>query len=409
MQDNVGKEWRRGWHLVTLTALGLVCAPTTVAPYSIGLFVVPLQESFGWSRSAIQGAILFSTGLGLAGGPLAGWLVHRFGLRPAILSGVVGIALAIGFAATISGELWQFYLAYALIALLGAGASAVTWSCLIAERFRQSRGLALGIALSGTGLSAMLTPRLAELGMDLGGWRVAYLSLAAYPLLILLPACLLLLPRFRPPEEASDVERAQDQTGIALCEVLKGRHFWLMGFSTAAIYLAVGGLIANLVPALVDKGIAQGDAVSLMGILGAAIIAGRIVVGALVDRIWAPLVAACVLVPAALGCLMLTADLRFYGYAAPVALLGLATGMEFDMLAFLVARYFGLSDYPRIYGRLHMFVAAAAGGGPAGIGALYDHVKSYDPAFILSALLLAGGSAGLLLLGRYPVIPRAAG
>jgi MFS family permease len=408
-QSESRREWRRGWHLVALTALGLICAPTTVAPYSIGLFVVPLQESFGWNRGAIQGAILFSTGLGLAGGPLAGWLVGHLGLRMAILSGVVGIALAIGSAAAIDGALWQLYLAYALVALLGAGTSAVTWSCLIAERFSASRGLALGLALSGTGLSAILSPHLAALGMELGGWRTAYLTLAAFPLLIVLPACLLLLPRKRLSPQIKEPASLASATDLTPEPAWRSRHFWLMGVSTAAIYCAVGGLIPNLVPALTDRGIAQADAVSIMGLLGAAIIAGRILVGALVDRFWAPLVATIVLIPAAAACLALTTDLSFGGYAAAAALLGVATGMEFDMLAFLVARYFGLADYPRIYGRLHMFVAGSAGGAPLGFGALYDYTNSYQAAFLLSALLLTGGAAGLVALGRYPLNSHGAG
>jgi len=410
MRDGSGQEWRRGWHLVMLTALGLICAPTTVAPYTIGLFVAPLQDSFGWSRAAIQGAILFSTGLGLAGGPVAGWLVQRLGLRLAILSGVVGIASAIASAAAITGALWQLYLAYALIALLGAGTSAVTWSFLIAERFSASRGLALGLALSGTGLSAILAPRLAAIGMDLGGWRAAYLALAAFPLLIVLPACLLLLPRREASQQVAAMASDGPATpGVPLAQALRGRHFWMMGASTAAIYLAIGGLITNLVPALTDKGVSRADAVTIMGILGAAIIAGRIGVGALIDRLWAPAVAAAILLPASAACLFLaTADMGFTGYALAAALLGIATGMEFDMLAFLAARYFGLADYPRIYGRLYMFVAGAAGGAPLGFGALYDHMHSYGIAFILSACLLAGGAAGLLALGRYPVSPRGA-
>lgn len=398
MQNDAKREWVRGWHLVLLTAIGLIFAPTTVAPYTIGLFVGPLHTSFGWSHGEIQGAILFSTGLGLAGGPIAGWLVRRIGLRLAILSGVAGIALALGSAAMVTGALWQFYLAYALVALLGAGTSAVTWSYLIADRFSASRGLALGIALSGTGLSAIFTPQLAAFGLDVGGWRMAYLTLAAVPLLIVLPACILLLPRNHGGDQAEVLPRE----GVKVSQALRSRHFWLMGGSTAAIYLAVGGLIPNLVPALTAKGVDRADAVAIMGILGTAIVVGRIIVGAAIDRIWAPAVATAVLIPAAGACLLLSTNASLGAYAGAVALLGVATGMEFDMLGFLVARYFGLADYARIYGRLYTFVAGAAGGAPLAFGALYDHLHNYEAAFFISALLLVGGAAGLLALGRYP-------
>ncbi|MDR7154024.1 MFS family permease [Sphingobium xenophagum] len=398
-------EWRHNWHLVLLTVIGITCVPTTLPVYMIGLFVAPLQADFGWSRGTIQGAILCSTGLGLAGGPIAGWLVQRIGLRRAILSGLIGMACALALAATISGSLWHLYLAYALIALIGAGTSAVTWSCLIAERFAASRGLALGIALSGSGLSAVLMPRLVMLGMEWGGWRIGYLLLAAFALLIILPLCALMLPREGQRASGGTTVPVPARSGLPLTAVLRDRRFWLIGTSTAAIYLAVGGLIPNLVPALGDRGLPLAEAVTIMGILGGAIIAGRIIVGLLIDHVWAPLIATSILLPAAGACLLMASDAGFAAYAVAAALLGAATGMEFDMLGFLVARYFGLADFVRIYGRLYMFVAAAAGTAPLAYGALYDHLRSYDIAFTLSALLLAGGAAGLLALGRYPVDP----
>ncbi len=397
MQAGTRQEWRNSWHLVALTALGLLFAPTTVAPYTIGLFVAPLSASFGWSHSAIQGAILFSTGLGLVGGPLAGWLVRRLGLRYAIVSGVAGIAVALAAPALMTGHLWEFYLAYALIALLGAGTSAVTWSCLIAERFSAHRGLALGIALCGTGLSAIITPRIAAFGLDWGGWRMAYATLAAAPLLIVLPTCLLLLPR-----HTAIAISATPQSGHSLRQALATRKFWFMGASTAAIYAAVGGIIPNLVPALMSKGIPRTDAVALMSLLGIAIIVGRMLVGAAIDRLWAPAVAASILLPAACACLLLTGHVSLVSSGVAIALIGAATGMEFDMLGFLVARYFGLADYARIYGRLYTFIAGAAGGAPFMFGAVYDLQKSYQSTFVIAASLLLAGSLGLLALGKYP-------
>ena len=398
-------EWRHNWHLVLLTVIGITCVPTTLPVYTIGLFVAPLQADFGWSRGAIQGAILCSTGLGLAGGPIAGWLVQRIGLKRAILSGLIGMGCALALAAAIDGSLWHLYLAYALIALIGAGTSAVTWSCLIAERFSASRGLALGIALSGSGLSAVLMPRLVMLGMEWGGWRTAYLLLAGFALLVILPLCALMLPREGERASGDTAAPIPVRSGMPLAAVLRDRRFWLIGASMAAIYLAVGGLIPNLVPALGDRGLPLPEAVTIMGILGSAIIAGRILVGLLIDHVWAPLIATIILLPAAGACLLMTSDAGFAAYAAAAALLGAATGMEFDMLGFLVARYFGLADFARIYGRLYMFVAAAAGTAPLAYGALYDHLRSYDIAFTLSALQAAAGAAGLLALGRYPVDP----
>lgn len=395
-------EWRRSGHLVGLTALGLTCAPTTLPPYTIGVFVTPFAHDFGWSRGAIQAAILFSTGLGVACAPLAGAMVRRLGIRATIVGGVAGIALACLLAATMHGALWQLYLVYALMALLGAGAGGVGWTTLLAERFSTSRGLALGIGLSGTGLCAIVMPQIATLSLGAWGWRGAYVTLAGFALVLILPLCAALLPGKR-AEVAATAPAARVEIGaLDVTAAIRTWRFWVLGGSTACIYLAVGGAIPNLVPALTDKGIAARDAATVMSVFGGAIVAGRITIGALVDRLWAPAVATLVLVPAAIGCVVLATDTRFLSCAVAAVLLGLVTGTELDLIGFLTARYFGLRDFARVYARVYMFVAAAAGVAPLAFGYLFDRTGSYRIPFTLAAALLVAGAAGLLMLGRYP-------
>lgn len=395
-------EWRRGWPLVALTALGLTCAPVTLPVYTIGVFVGPLQQAFGWSRGEIQTAILFSTGLAVISAPMAGELVRRFGERNTILPGLCGIAVACALGASMTGALWQLYAVYALMAVLGAGAGAVAWTSLIAGAFSKARGLALGLALSGTGLCAIVMPQIAAAAMGSHGWRAAYLAFAGFALLVVLPLCFLILPRRSAHASHLPAHLNVRQAGLSVREATRTRRFWILGFATACIYLAVGGIIPNLVPALTDKGITPGDAASVMSVFGIAVIAGRIAVGALVDHFWAPAVAALVLVPGALACLIFNLDTSFGLYAVAAALLGIATGMEFDVLGFLTARYFGLADFARVYGRVYIFVAAAAGLAPLLFGYAFDLTGSYAMPLQAAAILLFGGAAGLLLLGRYP-------
>ncbi|WP_225008863.1 MFS transporter [Novosphingobium percolationis] len=401
-------EWRKGWPSVALTALGLTCAPATLPVYTLGVLVAPLQGQFGWSRAAIQAAILFSTGLGLAGGPLAGWMVRSWGLRATVLSGLAGMALSLLACAGMTGWIWQLYAAYAMMSLLGAGANAVSWSTYVSSSFDRSRGLALGVALSGTGLSAVLMPRIASFGLGHGpwgdgSWRVAYLALATFVVVAALPLCALFVPKGANGYTSRALPAAS--VGMDVADVVRTARFWLVGLSSASIYMAVGGLIPNLVPALTDKGLSAAQAVQIMGVMGFAVIGGRIAVGVLVDRLWAPLVALLVLVPAAIGCLVLNTAQPASVYAICAAAIGLVTGMEFDMLAFLIGRYFGLRDYARIYGRLYMFLAVAAGGSPMLFGALFDRTGSYAIPAVLSAALFVAGAAMLLVLGKYPDLP----
>lgn len=401
MQSQARGEWRRGGHLVALTALGLTCAPTTLPVYTIGVFVPQFEADFGWSRAGIQTAILFSTGLAVICAPLAGWMIRRWGIRNTILPGLVGLALAFLLGAGIGGSLWQLYGVYAAMSLLGAGAGAVGWTSLITGHFDKARGLALGLGLSGTGLCSIMMPAIAAASMAQWGWRGAYVALAAFCLLVVLPLCWLLLPRDR-PGDPSPAAAATAMQGMDVSEALRSCRFWQLGLSTFAIYAVIGGIIPNLVPAFTDAGLSMAQAASIMGIFGMTVIGGRIAVGALVDRFWAPAVAALVMVPAALACLIIGSGGSYASFALAAAMLGIATGTELDVLSYLIARYFGTGDYPRIYARAYIFVAAASGIAPLLIGRVHDVTGSYGLPMQIAAGLLVLGALGLLMLGRYP-------
>ena len=401
MQSSGSGEWRRSWRLVALTALGLTCTPTTLPIYTIGVFVGPFEQEFGWSRAAIQTAILFSTGLAVVCAPLAGWMVRRWGIRNTILPGLVGLALACLLGAGITGSLWQLYSVYALMSLLGAGAGAVAWTSLIAGNFDKARGLALGVGLSGSGLCSILMPAIAAASILQWGWRGAYIALAAFCLLVVVPLCWLFLPRDGPSGLASTGPDTR-VSGFDVGNAVRTRRFWQLGLSTLCIYAVIGGVIPNLVPAFTDAGLSVAQAASIMGIFGITVIGGRIVVGALIDRFWAPAVAALVMVPAAIACLIIGGGGNYASFAVAAALLGIATGTELDVLSYLIARYFGIADYARIYARAYIFVAAASGSAPLVFGHLYDITGSYRLPMQMSAALLGVGALGLLMLGRYP-------
>jgi MFS family permease len=158
---------------------------------------------------------------------------------------------------------------------------------------------------------------------------------------------------------------------------------------------------------MTDAGLSDAAAVSIMGFFGLAIVIGRIFVGLLIDRFWAPAIAACVLVPAGLACFAFQLPMSYAAFATAAAIVGIATGMEFDLLGFLTARYFGLGHFARIYGRLYAFVALGAGTAPPAFGYAFDATGSYTVPLTLSACLMMLGALCLLALGRYPVIAEA--
>jgi predicted MFS family arabinose efflux permease len=285
------------------------------------------------------------------------------------------------------------------MALAGATAGPIAWTYLISSAFMASRGFALGIALSGTGLCAALLPQVTAMIVGEWGWRAAYLGLAGIILLVVLPAAALTLPRGR----ASDVTAGHRPAQAAsLSSVVRQPRFWLLTTSVACVYLAVAGASANLIPSLTDLGHSVAEAAGALSVFGLSIIFGRILVGLLVDRFWAPAVAGIFMVLAAAGCLAFTFDLPFAGYALASATLGMATGMELDMLAFLTARYFGIENYARYYSLLWISVAVSGAMAPFMYAIIFDTTGSYGAAFYLATGLLILSAVLILMLGPYP-------
>ncbi|HNR23481.1 MAG TPA: MFS transporter, partial [Steroidobacteraceae bacterium] len=146
-----------------------------------------------------------------------------------------------------------------------------------------------------------------------------------------------------------------------------------------------------------------GSAAEYAGFVGVSVIAGRLVTGFLIDKLWAPGIAFAFLSAPAVSCLLLSVGLQSDVWLAIAALIvGLAAGAELDLIAFLVSRYFGLRHYGAIYGAVFVFFAVGSGFAPAVFGSVYDRFHTYTPILVVAASLFVVGGSLLLLLGKYP-------
>ena len=192
--------------------------------------------------------------------------------------------------------------------------------------------------------------------------------------------------------------------GISLREGLRTPRFWLLNIALSMIVACVVTLVTNGVPLLRDKGLEAVDAARIFGSFGLSLILGRVVVGYLVDRLWAPGVAAVALSLPALGCLLLgTVDASDTVWlVAGVMLVGIGAGAEFDLAAFLVSKYFGLRDYGRLFG-IHLgLITLASTLAPWLFGQLYRSTGTYQATLMVCGPLFITGGLVLLTMGRYP-------
>ncbi len=168
------------------------------------------------------------------------------------------------------------------------------------------------------------------------------------------------------------------------------------------MFLAISGIVPNLIPVLTDKGFTTTQAATVQSAYGFSLIIARLGIGWLLDRFWGPGVASVVLTIPMLACLILLNDPSFMEAVIASMLIGAAAGAELDLLAFFTARYFGMRSYGRIYGLLYLGVALGAGFGPVSFAFFADVTGSYATSFQIALALFAFGGISILFLGRYP-------
>lgn len=392
-------EFQRGWPILLVSFLGVAVGLTGLPFYSYGLFASELEAEFGWTRSQTQLPMLFQTGGLLVMLPVVGWACDRYGARPVALFSMIGFAIAFGALALLGPNVEQFFLTVFLVGLLGAGTTPVTWTRAINAAFNKNRGVALGITLTGTGVTAFVVPILATQIIELHGWRVGFMVLAALPALLGIPMVALM---FR--ENHSDTRVAAAlATGLTLREGLRSYRFALIAIAFLVISFGIGGAIPNLFPLYREAGFGPEATAGILSLIGLSVIAGRLVTGMLLDRLWAPGVAAFLMCLPALSCYLLTTGMISNTDAVVATiLLGLAAGAEFDIIAYLASRYFGMRSYSKLYSYLYIAFAVGAAIAPGLFGYVYDSQGSYNIILLTSAALFLIGGLSLLGLGSYP-------
>ncbi|MEU7373665.1 MFS transporter [Streptomyces albidoflavus] len=371
-------EKAAGWRTAVASALGLACGPSVLAVMTFGMFIAPLHWEFGWRVPAIGvGASLLSLTIVVVS-PVQGMLVDRFGGRRVILCSAPLFALSLAAMARLPDSLPLFYLGWVLVPLCGTGLWPVSYLRVTAGWFDRRLGLALGIANSGIGVGTVLVPVLAGALIGAFGWRTAFLGLAAVALAAF-PVALFLLaePGPRAARAATD--------GDTLRTAATRRPFWLV---LAAFLLlgAVGtGIIVHQIPLLLDAGISPSTANLVPVGLGIALVAARIVTGWLLDRFTVSQVMTVHLLGGVVAVLLFASGPGVPAALLAAALAGMLIGAEFDVLSYLVPRYFGRRAFGRIYGVAFSVFQIGGAIAATAVGVSRESHGSYTPAMLALA------------------------
>lgn len=400
-------EFRDGWKVVLASTIGIGLGLSPVPFYTLGMIAPELAKEFGWGFGQIMSGLTISTLVVLFSSPIVGNLADRFGVRKVILCSVILFGFSFALFAFSNGSLTLFYVTWGVMAAVGAGTLPITWTRGVNLWFERKKGLALGLSLIGTGLFGALIKPVAAWLIVTYGWRTTYLVIAAMPLLIAFPIALLCF--YESPKTKSqaignqtEINTEKQHAGMTMSDVFRDGKFWLLCLAIVPISFAVGGPIPNMENLLANKGFDTIHIASIVPLIGISVLFGRLIGGWLIDHFWAPGVAFILLSLPAAACWVLgSVELNMTIAMIAVFMIGFAAGVEYDLLAFLIARYFGMKSYSTIYGFVYGAFALGAGVGPMTFGIIYDKTQSYDSIMIFSACVMLLGAGLLLLLGKY--------
>lgn len=413
MDDHKYTEFREGWPTLLVALSGVISSAHFLPLYSFGPMAPDLSRALNIPLGELQRCITLSF-VGIAvGSQLAGWLIDRFSLHSVTLCSLVLYVLTYIMLGTVSLSQNLLYAFYFFLPIVGSGTLLITWTKIVCDKFERQRGLALAILLSGSGVVSTVSPLLLAGYVGTAEWQQGFFFLGILPLATLLVCFFAMATSNSSSNQPSSLlidsaEPANDRdpkqlTGLSYRETLRNRQFWTIIVALILVVFVVVAMIINTVPMLVQKGLSQSDATLVFSAFGLALVAGRLAGGFFLDRFWGPLVAFFALVLPSIGCLIFLLgppDISLMVMAT--VLVSVAAGAEFDILAYLVSKYFGLRSYATVFGTVSGTVALGSGTAPLLIGPLIDATGSYDGLLLICIGVAALGASLFLTLGPYP-------
>ena len=369
-----------GWVIVGAGAL-MGCVAIG-ALFSLAVFLQPMSEATGWSRTGISSAMTldFLT-MGVAA---FGWgaLSDRFGPRIVVLSGAVllGLGLALASRAT---SLLEFQLLYGIVVGIAAGAVFAPMIATVTGWFDRHRSLAVSLVSAGMGVAPMTISPFAQWLISAYDWRTAQLTIAIVAWVLLVPAALLVR---RPPESpsVSPGSPAEGGEGMTVGRALRSPQFIVLSLTFFCCCAAHSGPIFHTVSYALACGLPAMTAVTIYSVEGLAGLGGRVLFGLVGDQFGARRVVVAGLMVQAVGAgsYYFTRDAgEFYAVAI---LFGMAYGGVMPLYAVLAREYFPLRIMGTVFGAAAMISSLGMALGPAVGGWIFDTFHGYGYLYIAS-------------------------
>jgi predicted MFS family arabinose efflux permease len=407
----VSGRFHFGWIAAAVAFFVLLAAAGVRATPSV--LIVPLEQSFGWSRDAISFAIGVNIFLYGLMGPFAAAAMQRFGIRPVIIFALALLAVAVSSSTLITQE-WQLVLTWGLLVGFGSGIAAMVFGATIVNRwFQERRGLVMGLLTASTATGSLVfLPILAEVAENFGWKPVAWVVAAVVAAMIPLVALLL-------PERPQDVglSRLGEAPGAApaaatgnpiltafriLGRASKKRDFWLLAGSFFVCGLTTNGLIGtHLIAACMDQGIPATTGALLLAAMGIFDLIGTTASGWLSDRYSSRWLLFWYYGLRGLSLVYLPfSGFSFYGLSVFAVFYGLDWIATVPPTLKLTTDAFGKDDAPVVFGWIAAAHQVGAATAAFGAGVIRTAMDGYLLAFLVAGVICVGTAFMVLAIGR---------
>lgn len=416
MRPGQDKKIFYGWYIAAISFAGNFMSVGSTF-YVLNAFMEPLCNIRGWTRTEVNLALALGSVVGFIGQFIFGGLVMRTGPRILMLIGAVTSGITFIFLGR-AEELWCFYVLYILLYICNGAYGGIVANTSVSNWFVTKRGQALGFSTAGISLSGAILPFAAMfliLWTDLT-WAFFWIGLMIImvgPLAWLIvrnwPEDHGLAPDGAGPEDDHPVLHTaseqsprlnQSNAGPTLpgsdpgvtdggtklfwttSRLVRSGTFWKISFTYALVLLGLVGVMSQLKPRFADIGFEDTAAMGMMSAAALMGAVGKYFWGILCDR-FDPRRVVAVLIAAT--CLGLTLSL-FKGSLPAliifIIIFGFAMGGVMSTLPIIVADLFGRESFPAVFRFISLFLILQTLGYVAA-GWSFDHMGSYDPAYIL--------------------------
>lgn len=372
-----------GWYIAVTLAVTETIS-WGIIYYSFSVFLTPMQDSLGWTRSELTGG--FSLALLVAGVmafPVGAW-IDKYGPRLLMTVGSIAASVLVIAWSQVTDKT-TFYLIW-----VGLGASAATVLydpafTVIAQWFQAKRGTALAIVTFAAGFASTIFLPLSDTLLRAYSWRTAVLLLGIFLAVMTIPLHALMLRR-HPHALGLLPDGMNKHAGdgppvrrdVHFKTALRGRVFWLLTLSFALIAFSAAAIRVHFIPFLIGSGIDSSTAAFATGAIGIMQVAGRVIFAPL-ERRWSStviVIGVFALQAAAMAILLVGQTSLMIGLF--IIIFGASQGATTLARPSILAELYGSSHYGRIASVMALFLTLANTSAPMGASLIFDHTGSYQ-------------------------------